>query len=126
MTASHQPSGSLTTDKPLGMWRAGLAGGVTAIICCVGPTVLALIGVLSAASAFTLATGLYDQWHWVFSLAGLVVTAGLIWWALRRRRACTLPGVKKAWKRIAGALLIGLGTYLALYWITTWLGRLAS
>lgn len=40
----------LTRSRPISMWWAGLAGGVTGILC-VGPTVLALIGAMSAATA---------------------------------------------------------------------------
>ena len=80
--------------KPVSMWWTGLTGGVTAILCCVGPTVLALTGLMSGAAAFTLATDLYDNWNWAFRLAGLAVMASLVWWALRRRRSCSLNGVK--------------------------------
>lgn len=109
-----------------GLWWAGVAGGVAAILCCVGPTVLALAGAMSAATAFALATDLYDSWSWAFRIAGLAVTAGLVWWILCRRRACTRTGVRAAWKGIAAALAAGVATYTALYWITTWLGNLAS
>lgn len=112
--------------KPLGIWWAGIAGGVTGILCCVGPTILALIGVMSATTAFSMATNLYDNWTWLFRLAGLAVTVGLIWWALRRRRSCTLRGVRTVWRRLVAVLCIGAGTYLALYALTTWLGQLAS
>ncbi|WAH98167.1 hypothetical protein [Arthrobacter sp. MMS18-M83] len=109
-----------------GWWWAGVAGGVTAILCCVGPTVLALIGAISAATAFTLANDLYDHWNWAFRLAGLAVTGALVWWVLHRRKACTVAGVKSAWKRIAAAGLTGVATYVCLYWFTTWLGHFAS
>src|SRR4051812_20350503 len=39
-------------DRPLPVWRIGLAGGLVGILCCVGPTVLALLGVVSAGTAF--------------------------------------------------------------------------
>jgi hypothetical protein len=81
---------------------------------------------MSAATAFTVANDLYDHWNWEFRLAGLAVTGTLIWWSLKRRKACTLAGVRGAWKRIAAAGLTGVATYLSLYWFTTWLGHFAS
>lgn len=112
--------------NPIGFVWAGIAGGITGILCCVGPTVLALIGVLSAGTAFTLATDLYDDWNWAFRIAGLAVTAGAIWWALARRKSCSLRGVRASWKRIVLALAVGVVTYVALYWGTTALGELAG
>ncbi|WP_393916653.1 hypothetical protein [Halostreptopolyspora alba] len=59
------------------------------ILCCVGPTVLALLGIVSAGTAFVWATDLYDGYAWWFRLAGLAVLAGLVWWSLRRRGVCS-------------------------------------
>ena len=54
-------------------WRIGLAGGLIGIMCCVGPTILALLGSVSAGTAFVWATDLYDNYAWWFRLAGLAV-----------------------------------------------------
>lgn len=51
--------------------------------CCVGPTVLALLGVISGATALVWATDLYDGYAWWFRGAGLLVLAALRW-QLRR------------------------------------------
>ncbi len=107
------------------MWRIGIAGGLTAILCCVGPTVLALFGVVSAGTAFVWATDLYDGYAWWFRLAGLVVLASLVYWSLRRRNQCTLAGVRSLRNRLLAVLGIAVGTYVVLYAVTTWLGTLA-
>lgn len=111
--------------KPISMVGTGIVGGVTAILCCAGPTVLALLGIMSATTAFALATDLYDNWAWLFRLAGLLVVVGIVWWGLRRRRACTRSGVRSNWKRLAGVVAIGVGTYTVLYVVTTLLGQLS-
>ncbi|MFC7344764.1 hypothetical protein [Saccharopolyspora griseoalba] len=109
----------------LPVWRIGLTGGLVGILCCVGPTVLALLGVISAGTAFAWATDLYDGYAWWFRLGGLAVLALLVWWALRRRDQCSIAGVRR-WKwRLAGVLGIAVATYLALFALTTWLGTLA-
>lgn len=85
-SAPTHPTGTAERARRLPVLRIGITGGLLDILCCVGPTVLALIGVVSAGTAFAWATSLDDQGAWWFRLGGLVVLAGLVWWALRRRR----------------------------------------
>jgi hypothetical protein len=54
----------------------GLTSGVVGILCCAGPTVLALLGVVSAGTAFAWATTLYDNYAWWFRLGVLAVAVG--------------------------------------------------
>lgn len=112
------------TDR-LPVWRIGLTGGLVGILCCVGPTVLALLGIVSAGTAFVWATDLYDNYAWWFRLGGLAVLALLVWLSLRRRNQCSLAGVRRRRWRLLGVLGIAVTTYIALYALTTWLGTLA-
>ncbi len=105
--------------------RIGVASGITGILCCVGPTVLALLGVVTASTAFVWASDLYDGFSWWFRLAALVVLLSFWVLALRRRSQCTLGGVRRSWARLAAACAVALMTYIALYALTTWLGALA-
>lgn len=116
---------SSTRDRSVPAIRIGIAAGVTGILCCVGPTVLALLGVVSAGTAFVWANDLYDGYSWLFRLTGLAVLVGLVVLALRRRNQCTIGGVRKTWPRLLLALGIAVGTYAALYGLTTWLGTFA-
>ena len=119
---SQQPQ---TRQRGLPAIRIGIVAGITGLLCCVGPTVLALVGVVSAGTAFVWATDLYDGYSWLFRLAGLGVLVGLVVWSLRRRNQCTLGGVRNTWPRLLLALGIAVGTYVALYAVTTWLGTFA-
>ncbi len=112
-------------QSPLAVWRIGIAGGLTAILCCVGPTVLAVLGVVGAGTAFVWATDLYDGYAWWFRLAGLVVLVGLVYWSLRRRNQCSLAGVRSIRKRLLTIMGVAVGTYALLYAVTTWLGTFA-
>jgi hypothetical protein len=114
-----------TRELPLPVWRIGIAGGLTGILCCVGPTVLALLGVVSAGTAYAWATDIYDGYAWWFRLAGLAVLAGLAWWSLRRRNQCSIAGVRSVRTRLLAVLGVAVGTYAALYAVTTWLGTFA-
>jgi len=109
------------TDR-LPVWRIGITGGLVGILCCVGPTVLALFGIVSAGTAFVWANNLYDNYAWWFRLGGLVVLVALTWVALRRRNQCSIAGMRRSRWRLLSVLTIAVGTYLALYALTTWLG----
>lgn len=114
-----------TVRERLPMWRVGIAGGLVGILCCVGPTVLALLGLVSAGTAYAWATDLYDNYAWWFRLGGLAVLVLLVWWSLRRRDQCTVAGVRRWRWRLAGVLSIAVVTYAALYGLTNWLGTFA-
>jgi hypothetical protein len=94
-------------------------------MCCVGPTVLALFGIVSAGTAFVWANDLYDNYAWWFRLGGIVVLGALTWVALRRRNQCSIAGVRKVHRQLLGVVAVAAGTYLALYALTTWLGTFA-
>lgn len=117
--------GSGEDGSPFPVWRIGFASGVVGILCCVGPTLLALFGLVGAGSAYAWANDLYDGYAWWFRLAGLGVLAALTWFALRRQQACTLSGVRRIRTKLVAALTIAVVTYVALYGLTTWLGAFA-
>lgn len=114
------------TARRLPAVRIGLAGGLVGLLCCVGPTVLALIGVVGVGTALSWANDLYGGYAWWFRLAGLAVMAGLVVWALRRRRSCSLGGVKAARGKLALMLGVGVLAYAVLYGLTTWAGTYAG
>ncbi len=123
------------TGPPLGLpssnppapprWRIGVLAGVTGILCCVGPTVLAAVGVVSGATALSWGNTLYDGYAWWFRVAGLAVLAGLVWWSLRRQNACSVAGVRRIRTRLLGLVGIAAATYAGLYALTSWLERFA-
>jgi peptidoglycan/LPS O-acetylase OafA/YrhL len=124
MTGVSDPAHQ-TTRRGLPAVRIGVLAGLTGLMCCVGPSVLALIGVISAGTAFTWATDLYDGYAWFFRLGGLLLLVLLLMWSLRRRNQCSLGGAKKNWKRLLIAFGAALATYGILYGVTTWLGTFA-
>lgn len=109
----------------LAVWRIGVTGGVVGILCCAGPTLLALLGIVSASTAFVWATDLYDNYAWWFRLAGLAVLTVLVVVALRRRNQCSVAGVNRLRWRLLAVLAVAVVTYGVLYAVTTWLGTLA-
>jgi cytochrome c biogenesis protein CcdA len=124
-TSNRETTKKKTKADRLPVWRIGLAGGLVGILCCVGPTVLALLGLVSAGTAFVWATDLYAGYAWWFRLGGLAVLAGLVWLSLRRRNQCSVAGMRRWRWRLLAVLGIAVVTYGALYGLTTWLGTLA-
>lgn len=106
-------------------WRIGVLAGITGILCCVGPTVLAALGIISGATALTWGNDLYGGYAWWFRLAGLAVLAVLTWWSLRRQHACSLAGVRRVRGRPLGLVGVAVATYAVLYALTSWLERFA-
>lgn len=105
--------------------RIGVVGGLVGILCCVGPTILALVGVVSAGTAYVWAQDLYDGYAWAFRAAGLLTLVLLVGVALRRRRACSVRGALAVRGKLAVIVLAAVATYAALYGVTTWLGTFA-
>jgi len=112
-------------NSRLPMWRIGISGGLVGMLCCVGPTVLAALGIISGATALAWANNLYGNYAWWFRLGGLGALALLVWAALRRRNQCSLAGVRQIRWRLVTVLAIAAGTYAVMYAVTTWLERFA-
>jgi hypothetical protein len=84
-----------------------------------------LFGIVSAATAFAWANNLYDNYAWWFRLGGLAALAALIWLSLRRQDQCSIDGIRRRRMRLLAVAAIAVGTYAALYALTTWLGTFA-
>lgn len=106
--------------------RLGILAGVVGISCCVGPTVLALLGLSSVSFAIGLGNTLYYGYGWYFRGAAiLLATIGLLA-LLRSRNSCSLRGARAQWRLLLTVLVSMVVVYVALYWATTWLGRAAA
>ena len=106
--------------------KLGVLAGLVGISCCVGPTVLALLGLASVSFAISLSTTLYYEYGWYFRGAAILLGALGVIGLLRGRKSCTLRGARQQWGlflTVAAAMVV---VYVALYWLTTWLGRAAS
>jgi len=121
----HTPGPAAHSDRSTApIVRIGLVSGLVGMLCCVGPTILAAVGIISAGTAFTAAERLYGGYAWWFRLAALTLAVLLVRRARRRGRCAATPGQHPArpWLMVLGS---GVGTYLALYAVTTALGALA-
>ena len=106
--------------------KLGVLAGLVGISCCVGPTVLALLGLASVSFAISLSTTLYYEYGWYFRGAAILLGALGVIGLLRGRKSCTLRGAREHWRLILTVAAAMVVVYVALYWLTTWLGRTAS
>lgn len=104
----------------------GVGAGVTAILCCVSPVVLFLLGISTATEAISLGDRLYYGYAWYFRGVGVGVAIVAIVIYLRRRRSCTLRGAAANWPTLLGVALVLVVTYGALYTATGYLATLGS
>ena len=106
--------------------KLGVLAGLVGIACCVGPTVLALLGLASVSFAISLSNTLYYEYGWYFRGAAVLLGALGVIGLLRGRKSCTLRGAREQWRLILTVAATMVVVYVALYWLTTWLGRAAS
>ena len=109
--------------------RPGLVGaiaGLVGIACCVYPVVLVLLGLSTAAAAVDLGNRLFAEWGWAFKLTGLSLIGVAIVVQRRRARACAPDAQPRVLPSALIMLAVAVGTYLALYATTTWLGNSAA
>ena len=104
----------------------GIVAGVAGISCCVGPTVLALLGLSSVSFAISLGNTLYYGYGWYFRGAALALAGAGVLGLLRGRKACTLRGAREQWRLLVTVLAAMVVVYAGLDWLTTWLARAAS
>ncbi len=106
--------------------KLGLVAGLAGISCCVGPTVLVLLGLSSVSFAISLGNTLYYEYGWYFRGAALLLaTAGVVA-LLRQRKSCTLVGVRRQWKLLVTVVVTMALVYAGLYSLTAWLAKAAT
>ena len=128
-TRDHGPSDSkeatrLKTPKSSVGW--GVLAGTLGISCCVYPVVLVLIGVSTVAAAIDLGNFLFYEWGWAFRLAGIAFAGLALYMQRRRFRSCPADEKPRIWKSAVVIGGVGVVTYGALYWFTTYLGTLGA
>lgn len=104
------------------MLLIGIGSGFVAILCCVSPVVLVLLGIASATTAISLGDTLYYQYGWYFRGAGLLTAGVAVYLYLRGRRMCSLSGIRGQKLNLALLVLSGGAAYAALFWLTRYLG----
>ena len=105
--------------------KLGVLVGLVGISCCVGPTVLALLGLASVSFAISLSNTLYYEYGWYFRGAAVLLGALGVIGLLRARKSCTLRGARAQWRLLISVVVLMVAVYTALYGLTAYLARAA-
>jgi len=104
----------------------GVLAGLVGIACCVSPVVLVLLGLSSVSFALSLGNTLYYEYGWYFRGAALLLAAAGVVGILRRRKSCSVRGLREQWRLLLSVALAMVIVYGALYWLTSYLARIAA
>lgn len=94
---------------------AGVAGAFAASLCCAGPLILALFGVLSIPAAGALANDLFRHYWWAFVASGLTIAVGAVVWHARPGRQCAVDESVRLRRARWNAVALALGIFAAGY-----------
>ena len=112
--------------------KYGLISSVTALFCCVAPSIFFLVGIGSATFAFSFADSFYNVdtdgspniFSWIIRVIGLLIVFYGIY-RFNRKESCSLnsPKQKKRNKLVFGITLFifSLSLYAFWYFGTTWI-----
>ena len=90
----------------------GVFSGLVASMCCIGPTVIVLLGL---GPLFGITSLCFAQHRWIFASLGLAALgSGIYLWLRKKEGTCDIDTVKKNRKRIFVAIGIMLVTYALL------------
>lgn len=109
-----------------GAVKIGLGAGTIAILCCVSPIVLVLLGLSSVSGAIALGYFLFDNFKLYFVGASLIFLVAALYIYFKRRKICNLEGVKTHKNIIIVAVFVTTLTYIFWFNFTTWLANLAG
>jgi len=109
-----------------GAVKIGLGAGTIALLCCVSPIVLVLLGLTSVSGAIALGYFLFDNFKIYFVGVSLIFLITALYIHFKKRKICTLQGVRNNKNIIIVAVFIMLLTYIFWYYFTTWLAGLAN
>ena len=101
----------------------GFLSGLTAIMCCVSPVILVILGAVTAAEAISLGDTLYYEYGWYFRGAGLLVAILAVVAYLRKRNSCSVDGARRYWITLSILPITAVATYAGLFWFTKYLGN---
>ncbi len=106
--------------------KLGVLAGLVGIACCVSPVILVLLGLSSVSFALSLGKTLYYGYGWYFRGAAILLAAAGVVGILRRRKSCSVRGLREQWRLTLTVILSMALIYAVLYWLTSYLAGIAA
>lgn len=114
-----------TAETESKAWKSLGVGAIAGVLgwgCCLSPLVLLFLGLTGVSGAMSLAMVLNGQYHWVFVILSIVFMVGAIYFNLRRKKVCSLQGVKRQKNMVLGTVVGTIAVYFAMqYALFTWI-----
>jgi hypothetical protein len=101
----------------------GAIGGTIALLCCISPVVLVLLGLSSVTAAIALGNNLFYNYKVYFITASVLFMILAIFFLLKKKNQCSLSGVRKNLNKILLTFILAVIVYILWYLFTTWLGN---
>ena len=106
--------------------KIGVVAGFLALLCCVSPVVLVLLGLSSVSAAIALGYNLYNNYKFYFLGLSFVFLMSALYIHLRKEKVCNLQGIRRHKNMIIVAVFVTILIYIFLFYFTTWLAYLYS
>ena len=109
-----------------GILGIGAITGSIAILCCISPVILVLLGLSSVTAAIALGNNLFSNYKFYFIGVSVLFLIIAIFFYLKKKNQCSLSGVRKNINQIIVIVFIAILVYIIWYYFTTWLGNITS
>jgi len=90
-------------------------GAFAASLCCAGPLILALFGLLAIPAAGALADSLFRRYWWAFVAVGLTISLSAVLWYLRPGRNCPADEATRSRRARCNTLALAIAVFIAGY-----------
>lgn len=116
----------LTEKKDKSWLGIGLITGTVALLCCISPVILVLLGLSTVTAAVALGNNLFNNYKLYFIGASLLFMSSAVTFYLKKKNQCSISGVRKNINKILLTLIVAVVVYILWYLLTTWLGNIYS
>ena len=107
-------------------FRFGSIAGTLALMCCISPVVMVLLGLSTTTAAIALGDLLYTEYTWFFMSASALFLGAAFWAYLIRQQQCSLSGLRRHLNTVLLTLVITVVVYSFWFLFTSWLEHVAS
>jgi len=108
--------------KKKGWLGIGVITGTIALLCCISPIILVLLGLSTTAGAIALGTNLFDNYKLYFISASIIFMVIAILFYLKNKNQCSISGVRQNINKILLTFIVAVLVYILWYILTSWLG----
>ena len=99
----------------------GVITGTIALLCCISPIILVLLGLSTVTAAIALGTNLFDNYKLYFISVSIIFMVTAILFYLKKKNQCSISGLRKNINKILITFIVAVFIYILWYILTSWL-----